>query len=84
MHIWYEFYFFYVFSFHSALQHGDLFTLFLIAVQVCAAEKVKIQPCFVERFIGCCQGDIRKTIMHLQFWCQGQRCRKGQFNGHMK
>ncbi|GFY85345.1 P-loop containing nucleoside triphosphate hydrolases superfamily protein [Actinidia rufa] len=46
------------------------------AYMVCAAEKVKIQPCFVERFIGCCQGDIRKTIMHLQFWCQGQRCRK--------
>uniref|UniRef100_A0A5B7B8E5 AAA+ ATPase domain-containing protein n=1 Tax=Davidia involucrata TaxID=16924 RepID=A0A5B7B8E5_DAVIN len=43
---------------------------------VCAAEKVNIQPCLLERFIGYCQGDIRKTIMHLQFWCQGQRCRK--------
>ncbi|KAL7246280.1 hypothetical protein ACSBR2_001409 [Camellia fascicularis] len=43
---------------------------------VCAAEKTKIQPCLVEQFIGCCQGDIRKTIMHLQFWCQGQKYRK--------
>ncbi|XP_052201020.1 uncharacterized protein LOC127807329 isoform X2 [Diospyros lotus] len=43
---------------------------------VCAAEKVKLQPCLLEQFIECCQGDIRKTIMHLQFWCQGQRSRK--------
>ncbi|KAK3036787.1 hypothetical protein RJ639_030817 [Escallonia herrerae] len=41
---------------------------------VCAAEK--IQPCLVEQFIGCSQGDIRKTIMHLQFWCQGQSSKK--------
>ncbi|KAA8538484.1 hypothetical protein F0562_028145 [Nyssa sinensis] len=40
---------------------------------VCAAEKANVQPCLLERFIGFCQGDIRKTIMHLQFWCQGQR-----------
>ncbi|KAF7141866.1 hypothetical protein RHSIM_Rhsim06G0104600 [Rhododendron simsii] len=44
---------------------------------VCTAEKAQIQPCLVERFIGCCRGDIRKTLMHLQFWCQGWRERKG-------
>lgn len=50
--------------------------LFSHAKMVCAAEKVNIQPCLVEAFIGCCQGDIRKTILNLQFWCQGQKCRK--------
>ncbi|KAA8546400.1 hypothetical protein F0562_002861 [Nyssa sinensis] len=43
---------------------------------VCAAEKVIVQPCLLERFIGYCQRDIRKTIIHLQFWCQGQRYKK--------
>ncbi|XP_057974939.1 uncharacterized protein LOC131162458 isoform X2 [Malania oleifera] len=37
---------------------------------VCAAERANIQPHMIEQFIKCCQGDIRKTIMHLQFWCQ--------------
>ncbi|XP_059631837.1 uncharacterized protein LOC132274545 isoform X2 [Cornus florida] len=46
------------------------------AYRVCAAEKANIQPCLLERFIGYCHRDIRKTIMHLQFWCQGQRHRK--------
>ncbi|KAK3006872.1 hypothetical protein RJ639_016717 [Escallonia herrerae] len=41
---------------------------------VCAAEK--IHPCLVEQFISRSQGDIRKTIMHLQFWCQGQSSKK--------
>ncbi|XP_042517517.1 uncharacterized protein LOC122091570 [Macadamia integrifolia] len=38
---------------------------------VCAAEKVDIQPKLIERIVECCQGDIRKTIMLLQFWSQG-------------
>ncbi|KAK2979085.1 LOW QUALITY PROTEIN: hypothetical protein RJ640_026035, partial [Escallonia rubra] len=48
--------------------------LLCLVHMVCAAEK--IQPCLVEQFIGCSQGDIRKTIMHLQFWCQGQSSKK--------
>ncbi|XAR55573.1 hypothetical protein NMG60_11035684 [Bertholletia excelsa] len=44
---------------------------------VCSAEKAKIHHYLVERFIAECQGDIRKTIMHLQFWCQGQKYREG-------
>ncbi|KAM7256516.1 hypothetical protein ACFE04_012257 [Oxalis oulophora] len=38
-----------------------------------AAEKVKIQPHLMEKLIECCEGDIRKAIMHLQFWYQGRR-----------
>lgn len=47
-----------------------------LASLVCAAEKAEIEPCMVERFIDHCQGDIRKTITLLQFWCQGQNQRK--------
>ncbi|KAL3504157.1 hypothetical protein ACH5RR_033998 [Cinchona calisaya] len=43
---------------------------------VCAAEKAKINPWLMDRFIESCQGDIRKTIMNLQFWCQGQASRE--------
>ncbi|GAB4861357.1 hypothetical protein Ancab_036519 [Ancistrocladus abbreviatus] len=39
---------------------------------VCTAEKANIQPDIIERYIQYCNGDIRKTLMHLQFWCQGQ------------
>ncbi|KAJ9673640.1 hypothetical protein PVL29_023286 [Vitis rotundifolia] len=49
------------------------------AYMVCAAEKTNIQPWLIERFIEYCQGDIRKTLMHLQFWCQGKRYRQGKF-----
>ncbi|KAF8023632.1 hypothetical protein BT93_F0974 [Corymbia citriodora subsp. variegata] len=44
---------------------------------VCGAEKTRIQPHLVEKFVGCCEGDIRKTIMNLQFWCQGNEYQKG-------
>ncbi|XP_017252670.1 uncharacterized protein LOC108223102 isoform X1 [Daucus carota subsp. sativus] len=46
--------------------------LFCLASMVCSAEKVAISPCLVRRFIEFCHRDIRKTILHLQFWCQGQ------------
>ncbi|PON46995.1 Checkpoint protein [Parasponia andersonii] len=39
---------------------------------VCAVERANIQPHLLEQIIAYCQGDIRKTIMHLQFWCQGR------------
>ncbi|KAK4429658.1 ATPase family AAA domain-containing protein 5 [Sesamum alatum] len=44
---------------------------------ICASEKAKIHPCLVERFVNYCQRDIRKTIMFLQFWCQGQTLGRG-------
>nr|XP_027089811.1 uncharacterized protein LOC113710932 isoform X2 [Coffea arabica] len=44
---------------------------------VCAAEKAEIEPWLINRLIDSCQGDIRKTIMYLQFWCQGQNSKKG-------
>ncbi|CAK9154618.1 unnamed protein product [Ilex paraguariensis] len=50
---------------------------------ICAAEKAKVHPCLIERFIGYCHGDIRKTIMHLQFWCQGESFGKGKSHGQM-
>ncbi|XP_048332117.2 uncharacterized protein LOC107421034 isoform X1 [Ziziphus jujuba] len=45
---------------------------------VCATERIKIQPHLLEQLIGCCQGDIRKILMQLQFWCQGRRSRKAR------
>ncbi|CAA2949361.1 Hypothetical predicted protein [Olea europaea subsp. europaea] len=51
--------------------------LFGLVHVVCAAEKAAIHPLLVERFIDYCQGDIRKTIMLLQFWCQGLSPREG-------
>ncbi|XP_062020623.1 uncharacterized protein LOC133737007 isoform X2 [Rosa rugosa] len=50
--------------------------LYSHAYMVCAAERASIQPYLLERFIECCGGDIRKIIMHLQFWCQGRSFRK--------
>ncbi|XP_022768200.1 uncharacterized protein LOC111312307 isoform X2 [Durio zibethinus] len=44
---------------------------------VCEAEKVTIQPHLLKQLIKCCQSDIRKTIMHLQFWCQSKKYPKG-------
>ncbi|XVF36894.1 hypothetical protein REPUB_Repub19eG0098200 [Reevesia pubescens] len=43
---------------------------------VCTTEKATIQPHLLEQLIKCCQGDIRKTIMHLQFWCQSKKYQK--------
>ncbi|KAJ8557973.1 hypothetical protein K7X08_004739 [Anisodus acutangulus] len=48
-----------------------------LAHMVCAGEQVKIHPMLVERFVDHCHGDIRKTIMYLQFWCQGQTLENG-------
>ncbi|OIT27058.1 PREDICTED: uncharacterized protein LOC109214488 [Nicotiana attenuata] len=47
-----------------------------LAHMVCAREQVKIHPMLVEGFVNYCHGDIRKTIMYLQFWCQGQTLKK--------
>ncbi|KAJ0976030.1 hypothetical protein J5N97_017995 [Dioscorea zingiberensis] len=41
---------------------------------VCAVEGVHVSSKLLERLINYCQGDIRKTLMLLQFWCQGTRC----------
>ncbi|CAK7346989.1 unnamed protein product [Dovyalis caffra] len=49
------------------LRHADM---------VCFSEEVNIQPHLLEQVVGYCQGDIRKTIMHLQFWFQGRQIRK--------
>ncbi|KAK8594060.1 hypothetical protein V6N13_125870 [Hibiscus sabdariffa] len=43
---------------------------------VCEAEKASIQPNLLKQLIKCCQSDIRKAIMHLQFWCQGKKHQK--------
>jgi hypothetical protein len=68
--------------FFCQLSHcGFLWSLrvsFCFAMQVCAAEGANIHPHLLERLIGSCRGDIRKIIMHLQFWCQGKRFRRGQ------
>ncbi|MED6207040.1 hypothetical protein PIB30_032156 [Stylosanthes scabra] len=43
---------------------------------VCVSEGVNIHPLLLEKFIQSCNGDIRKTIMNLQFWLQSKRFRK--------
>ncbi|VFQ93892.1 unnamed protein product [Cuscuta campestris] len=42
-----------------------------LAHTICTAEQAEIDTSLVERFVSHCEGDIRKTIMLLQFWCQG-------------
>lgn len=47
-------------------------------LQVCVTEGVNIHPLILEKFVQFCDGDIRKTMMHLQFWFQGKKTlRKG-------
>ncbi|KAF9608432.1 hypothetical protein IFM89_009798 [Coptis chinensis] len=43
-----------------------------LVYMVCGAEQADINPELLDQFIRCCQGDIRKIIMLLQFWCQGK------------
>ncbi|CAJ1978236.1 unnamed protein product [Sphenostylis stenocarpa] len=43
---------------------------------VCLTEGVNIHPLLVEKFIHSCGGDIRKSIMHLQFWFQSKTFQK--------
>ncbi|KAK9743391.1 hypothetical protein RND81_03G236100 [Saponaria officinalis] len=43
---------------------------------VCAAEKAYLQPHLIERCIDFCGGDIRKSLLYLQFWCQRNGCIK--------
>ncbi|KAB5568603.1 hypothetical protein DKX38_002396 [Salix brachista] len=50
--------------------------LLRLAYMVCSAEKVNIQAHLPKLVVEYCQGDIRKTIMHLQFWFQGKKDRK--------
>ncbi|XP_047310768.1 uncharacterized protein LOC124914297 isoform X2 [Impatiens glandulifera] len=41
--------------------------------KVCSTEKAIIQSSVAKRFVDLCGGDIRKTIMLIQFWCQGHK-----------
>ncbi|KAK2442231.1 P-loop containing nucleoside triphosphate hydrolase superfamily protein [Trifolium repens] len=43
---------------------------------VCLREGASIHPLLLEKFIQSCDGDIRKTIMHLQFWLQSKIFKK--------
>ncbi|CAI8605542.1 unnamed protein product [Vicia faba] len=40
---------------------------------VCGTEEVNFNPLLLEKFIQSCDRDIRKTIMHLQFWLQNKK-----------
>jgi len=46
-------------------------------LQVCATEEVDANPLLMEKFIQSCDRDIRKTILHLQFWFQNKKYSKG-------
>ncbi|KAL2892923.1 ATPase family AAA domain-containing protein 5 [Bienertia sinuspersici] len=43
---------------------------------LCSAEKANTQVNLIERCIEFFRGDIRKTLMCLQFWCQSKECMK--------
>ncbi|XP_052732608.1 uncharacterized protein LOC108330450 isoform X3 [Vigna angularis] len=45
---------------------------------VCLTEGVNIHPLLLEKFIHSCDGDIRKIIMHLQFWFQSKTFKKDE------
>ncbi|XP_014501576.1 uncharacterized protein LOC106762275 isoform X2 [Vigna radiata var. radiata] len=45
---------------------------------VCLTEGVNIHPLLLEKFIHSCDGDIRKIIMHLQFWFQSKIFKKDE------
>ncbi|XP_049409340.1 uncharacterized protein LOC125872628 isoform X1 [Solanum stenotomum] len=62
---------------HVCFMRPSLEELLGLVHMVCAGEQVKIHPMLVERFVDHCHGDIRKTILYLQFWCQGQTLEKG-------
>ncbi|XP_061341920.1 uncharacterized protein LOC133288219 isoform X2 [Gastrolobium bilobum] len=42
---------------------------------VCVTEEINISPLLLRRFMQSCNGDIRKTIMHLQYWFQSKKYR---------
>ncbi|CAN1137659.1 ATPase family AAA domain-containing protein 5 [Linum perenne] len=44
--------------------------------KVCSSEKSDSERHVIEQIVDCCHGDIRKAIMHVQFWCQGKQFRK--------
>jgi len=46
-------------------------------LQVCITEEVNINPLLLKKFIQSCKGDIRKTIMQLQFWFQTKNYSEG-------
>ncbi|XP_057873994.2 uncharacterized protein LOC131079969 isoform X1 [Cryptomeria japonica] len=39
---------------------------------ICIAEGIIISPSLVEHVLRCCCRDLRKSLMLLQFWCQGK------------
>ncbi|KAK8466810.1 hypothetical protein PHAVU_008G163600 [Phaseolus vulgaris] len=41
--------------------------------KVCITEEVNTNPLLLKKFIQSCDGDIRKTIMQLQFWFQSKK-----------
>ncbi|KAG5250876.1 P-loop containing nucleoside triphosphate hydrolases superfamily [Salix suchowensis] len=47
--------------------------LLRLAYMVCSAEKVNVHAHLPKQVVEYCQGDIRKTIMHLQFCRENQR-----------
>ncbi|KAH1100362.1 hypothetical protein GYH30_035498 [Glycine max] len=40
---------------------------------VCVTEELNNNPLLLKKFIQSCDGDIRKTIMQLQFWFQSKK-----------
>ncbi|XP_038974107.1 ATPase family AAA domain-containing protein 5-like isoform X2 [Phoenix dactylifera] len=54
-------------------KHPSSEELLSLVHMICASEKAQISAQLMEHLIRSCLGDIRKTLMLLQFWCQGKR-----------
>lgn len=54
-------------------KHPSSEELLSLSYMICASENAQISAQLLECLIRSCPGDIRKTLMLLQFWCQGKR-----------
>ncbi|XP_020104208.1 uncharacterized protein LOC109721170 isoform X3 [Ananas comosus] len=54
-------------------KHPSFEELLSLVELICTSERAKVSSSLMKHLIKSCLGDIRKTIMLLQFWSQGRR-----------
>ena len=60
----------------------EIYTSSMDDLQVCVTEELNNNPLLLKKFIQSCDGDIRKTIMQLQFWFQSKKYKIGVLHLH--